>query len=107
MSELSDAKAYVDAAFGASYRTWETLADTEKQRTLVSACRYLDQQAWQGTATGVLSSSTSLTSWPRSGVTIDGVEISSATVPPDLLAASFEMAVVLAGNDSADDVVDQ
>lgn len=107
MSELSDAKTYIDAAFGTSYRTWEALSDAEKQRTLVSACRYLDQQPWQGTATGVPSASTSLTTWPRSGVIIDSVEISSATVPADVLHASFEMAVALANDDTVDDVLDQ
>jgi hypothetical protein len=107
MAVLDDAKAYVTLAFGTSYRTWEALSDTEKQRTLVSAGRYLDQQAWQGTATGVQLASSTMTSWPRSGVTVNGAELSSATTPTDMINGYIEMAVVLASDDTADDVIDQ
>lgn len=94
MGALEDAKTYIGARFGPSYRAWEALTDDDKNRTLVSATSYIDSQQWQGTATGIVSGNVTFLQWPRSG--IDGVD--STTVPTAIVNATFELAVLISAD---------
>lgn len=94
MGALEDAKTYIGARFGPSYRAWEALTDDDKNRTLVSATSYIDSLQWQGTATGIVNGNVTFLQWPRSG--IEGVD--SATVPAAIVNATFELAVLIVGD---------
>lgn len=107
MSTLDDAKNYVAARFGSTYRSWETLTDDDKNRTLVSATDYFNHLTWQGTPTGVIGSDPTTLSWPRSGVFVDGVEIDSTTIPVDIVAGSFELAVLIGTDPKLTNKLDQ
>jgi hypothetical protein len=95
MTALDDARAYLGASYGPQYTAWLALGDSDAGKTLVSATRHLNEQPWQGTATGILDGNPTTLAWPRSGVIIDGVEISSLTIPDAITQATFELAVMI------------
>lgn len=94
MTLLTDARAYVSQRFGPLYEAWSLLDDTQATKTLVSAADLLNLLPWQGTFTGTLPLATAASLvWPRSGVVVDGVEVSSLTIPTDVQNAQYELAV--------------
>lgn len=96
MTLLTDARAYVTQRYGPIYDAWFALDDTQATKTLVSAADLLNQQPWQGTFTGTLPLATAASLvWPRSGVFVDGVAVSSVTTPTDVQNAQYELAVAI------------
>jgi hypothetical protein len=107
MTALDDARAYLVEGFGPQYDAWMALGDVPAQQTLVSATRYLNQLAWQGTATGLIGSTPTSLAWPRSGVFVDGVPVDSTTIPDDITKASFELAVLILADPTLPGKLDQ
>lgn len=88
---------YVGAMFGDAPTSWLALSPDDQARTLVTATRYLDQQAWQGTATFLVGVTATTLQWPRSGVVnSDGTAVDATTVPVAIVQAAFELAVLVA-----------
>jgi hypothetical protein len=107
MTALDDARQYIGQAFGSTYDSWMALADTPASKTLVSAARYLNALPWMGTATGVIGVDPTSLAWPRSGVFVDGIEVDSLTIPPDVIKASYELAVLINADPSIVSTADQ
>lgn len=106
MTALEDAQAYADSRFGPNYTSWLGLDPSDQQRTLNTSVAFLDLLAWEGTATGAPNSN-GFTSWPRSGVIIDGVPVDSTSVPTDIVNASYELAVLIAADPDLPNKLDQ
>lgn len=106
MAILDDARAYIGATFGPTYTAWMALSDSDATKTLVASARYLNLLPWQGTFIGTLTLPTDLV-WPRSGVSVDGVEVSSASTPTDVKNAQFEMAVIVSAKPAVVSQLDQ
>lgn len=83
------------------FAIWNALTTTNKQYLLAWGSRYLDQRAnWEGTKTA----DTSSMRWPRTGVhDRDGIPVGINTIPPQLKAATIEMARYLITTDRSDD----
>lgn len=95
MSVLTDARSYVNSRLGPTYSAWMALSDDDAGRSLVSATDMIDSFQWQGVASGVVGSLPTSLQWPRSGVFVDGVELDPAVVPPQVVKACFELAVMI------------
>jgi hypothetical protein len=77
--------------------TWTGLSADSKARSLVSATRALDTFSWAGSKT----SSSQPLQWPRTGVTYrDGTAVDSATLPDELVTATYILAVMLSQDPS-------
>lgn len=105
---LVAAAAYIGGKFGPAPAAWAALATDDQDRTLIEATRFLDQQAWVGTATGLVGVDATTLEWPRSGVTLgSGAAVSSTVVPPEIEQATFELALLIAGDPSIVTKADQ
>lgn len=92
---LANANTYMSATLQAA--VWSALADATKEAALISAARMIDRQAWQGSKTD----SGQAMAWPRSGlVDKDGNEVSSASVPQQVIDAQCELALALSQDSS-------
>ncbi len=69
--------------------TYAGITADNRARALVEATRLLDRQRWQGAK---VDDGQAL-AWPRTGVTVDGAEVSSASVPADITTAAYELAI--------------
>jgi hypothetical protein len=81
MSTLDDAATYIADRFGPNYRTWETLEDDDKSRTLVSANDIISRLPF-----------------------IDGVD---PTTNQDIIDAGFELAVQINADPDLPNKLDQ
>jgi hypothetical protein len=70
---------------------WSSATTDDKGRAVISATRYLDELEWIGDR----ASSTQALGWPRSGITLDGVALSSTTIPEQVEQATFDLANAL------------
>lgn len=93
---VADAEAYIsvtdaDAYFSArGNATWAALDPTAKEQVLRKGADYLESEfRWRGDR----ATSTQALSWPRSGVTMDGVALASDAVPLAIKRANAELAV--------------
>lgn len=93
---LPAALTYLGATFGPGPSAWIALGPDEQGKTLVTATRYLDEQPWNGTATGLAGGTATELAWPRSGVEVDGQPIDPTVVPPEIVQATFRLAVLIA-----------
>lgn len=100
---LTAATTYLTAAFGPAYTAWLALGADDKSKTLVTATRYLDEQAWSGEATGTVPPDPTTLEWPRSGIT----DVSELAVPPEVVQAAFELAVLIAADPTLPTKTDQ
>lgn len=100
MPVLDDANNYINAQYGPTYSAWMLLSDDDKSRTLTTSTRFIDSFQWQGTATGIVGALPTSLQWPRTGVFVDGVELDPTTVPPQVVQACFELAVMIADDPS-------
>lgn len=71
--------------------SWSSASNDDKGRALITATRHLDELEWAG----YRASTAQALSWPRSGITLDGVSISSSTIPEQLEQATFDLAEAL------------
>ena len=104
---LTAATAYVGASFGATSTAWLALSVSQQGQTMVMATRFLDQQAWDGAATGLAGGTPTTLQFPRTGLTKNGEDVDSTTVPPEIVQAQFELAVIIASNPDVVAAVDQ
>lgn len=87
--------------FSSSLRSasWAAISDSDKEKALITATRMLDRQVWAGSKT----SDAQALQWPRSGVTdAYGNEVSSASVPSQIIDANCELALALYTNSSVE-----
>ena len=63
----------------------------------------LDRQSWQG----AIAVDGQVLAWPRQNVTVDGVAVSSATIPAPVLLASYELAAAALADPSIIDKADE
>lgn len=107
MTALDDARSYIGQRFGPTYESWMLLSDAQAQKTLVSSADLLNHLPWQGTPTGVLDGNPTSLAWPRTGVVVDGVPVDPLTIPPDVIKASYELAVQIKAKPALVNQVDQ
>lgn len=87
---------YVNGMISDAAITWRELVPDDQARTLIGATRFIEEQVWQGTPTVPAVGGTAL-QWPRTGiVNPDGSALDPSTVPPAVLQAVFELAVMIA-----------
>ena len=98
----ADAEAYIsvidaDAYFAArGNASWGALTTEAKEQALRKGADYLEASyRWRGER----ASTTQALSWPRSGVTLDGVTVASDAVPLPIQRANAELAVRAAADD--------
>lgn len=89
---VSGADAYL-AASVIHADAWDALATAAKQRAVISATRILNRVPWAGSR----SVPTQPLAFPRSGLTVDGVDIADTVVPDQICEATYEIAALLAG----------
>lgn len=86
------ADTYMAARLGNT--AWKGASSGDKDKSLVSATRYLDRQNWINQRTDILTPQP--LEFPRTGlVDKDGTAVSSATVPVIVEEANYEMALIL------------
>lgn len=104
---LTAATSYVGSLLGAQPDAWRAQSVDNQGRTLVMATRYIDQQGWPGVRTGLAGGTPTTLAWPRSGVTLaDGTVVDSTIVPPEVVQATFELAVLVASDPTITSKVD-
>lgn len=90
----------------AAFRALAGTPDDQKRR-LVDATRYIDQQFWQGVATGLVGVDVTTLAFPRSGLTdVTGAPLDATTVSQLVVNAVFEMAALLAADPTVSANVD-
>jgi len=92
---------YLNASV-AAHTAWAALAADDQSRALVSATRYLDTLPWAGSKT----SGAQPLQFPRTGLTRrDGSAVDSATVPDEVVFATYEAAYAVSQDPSVLDGV--
>ena len=84
--------------------TWAALAVTDKEIALISATSGLETIPWAGTRCSPSTDDANLPqalSWPRSGVTCDGIQATCSFIPADILQTLYELAYQLSQNPAA------
>lgn len=80
---------------------FRALASDDQKRRLIDATRYVDQQFWQGTATGTAGGDATTLAFPRTGLTdVNNQPLDATNVPVLLVNAAFEMAALIAADPS-------
>lgn len=93
-------KAYLAGKLGPL--AYDTAESADKSKALVSATRWIDREKWQGSMTDEVTPQP--LEWPRTGVTdCDGNAVDSASVPDDIINATYELAEILLGDPAAAD----
>lgn len=92
--DLDAANLYLAARIGTS--KWDAKDDTGKSQVMVTVARYLNRKRWKGAKT----SDSQPLAHPRAGVEIDGVEIDDSVIHADVLAASYELCLILSDDPS-------
>ncbi|TMQ20915.1 MAG: hypothetical protein E6J91_03225 [Deltaproteobacteria bacterium] len=105
---LDAATAYIGAMFGPAAAKWLALSPSDQGRTIRGATLYLEREPWEGKRTGLAGGTPTTLAWPRAGITLgDGTPLDAATVPVDIAHATFELAVLIAGDPALPSKVDQ
>lgn len=79
---------------------WSDEDTDDKERALISASRRIDEEDFMGSP----AAETQALKWPREGVTLDHVVISSSVIPEIIKRATYELALqVLIGDDDSED----
>ena len=74
---------------------WDAAVDADKDKALIMATARLEQESYAGYRT----TTTQSLKFPRSGLYVDGVELSSSTIPAKIIAATCEYALEFVGSD--------
>ena len=95
------ANSYVTLAEADSYfetvpdsTTWDNKTDDQKNRALISATRWIDNQVFYGDRCDVEQA----LSWPRNNYHVDRVELTCSVIPADIKYATYELARALAND---------
>lgn len=105
----SDAESYISVADADTFFSergltlWDTMLNEEKEQALRRAADYM-VQTYRGRWAGDRVSETQALDWPRSGVTVDGFEVSDDTVPIAVVRACAELAFRGASGELAADL---
>ena len=93
------ANSYVTLAEADSYfetvpdsTTWDNKTDDQKNRALISATRWIDNQVFYGDRCDTEQA----LSWPRNNYHVDRVELTCSVIPADIKYATYELARALA-----------
>lgn len=102
----ADAEAFISVADADAYfaargnATWAALDTAAKEQNLRKGAEYLEAfYRWKGDR----ATTTQALSWPRAGVTVDGVDVASDAVPVAIQRANAELAVRASAADLAAD----
>lgn len=89
---------YINAELSSRVSAINALSADDKNKTLVMATRWIDRKSWAGSKTSGVQE----LDWPRTGVSYrDGTEVDSGTVPPEIIQATYELAIFIARNPQA------
>jgi hypothetical protein len=95
------ANSYVTLAEADSYfetvpdsANWDNKTDDQKNRALISATRWIDNQVFYGDRCDVEQA----LSWPRNNYHVDRVELTCSVIPADIKYATYELARALAND---------
>ncbi len=98
------ANSYADLDFADTYAanqvwgaTWLALAEADRQIALIGATQWLETMPWDGSR----CSSGQALSWPRSGVSCDGVAATCDIIPLKIRQAEVQLAYQLSQNPTA------
>ena len=97
----ASANSYVTLAEADSYfetvpdsANWDDKTDDQKNRALISATRWIDNQVFYGDRCDVEQA----LSWPRNNYHVDRVELTCSVIPADIKYATYELARALAND---------
>ena len=86
--------------------SWAGASATDRERSLISATRLFDLEAWQGSPTDLVTPQP--LAWPRTGVTDkNGQTVGSSDFPQDLLYGYYELAQAILDNPELDEAANQ
>jgi hypothetical protein len=89
---LAEANTYFETV--PSSTTWDDKTDDQKNRSLISATRWIDTLNFYGDRCDVSQA----LSWPRNNYHVDRVELTCASIPNDIKYATYELANALAND---------
>jgi hypothetical protein len=89
-ADVATATSYLNASLSSSAAAFRAASADDKARSLVMATRWIDAQNWAGEKANPAQA----LDWPRTG--IDGLD--DSVVPPEIIAASIELAAMLTEN---------
>ena len=92
---LAEADAYFETTPDES--TWTDKTDDQKNRSIISATRYIDGFEFYGKR----CTTTQALKWPRKEYKVDGVDVACTSIPDEVKIATFELARALANNPNA------
>ena len=92
---LAEANAYFETAPEES--TWDDKSDDQKNRALISACRWIDSLNFLGDR----CDNDQALKWPRNNHHVDNVELVCTAIPKGIKYAQYELARALANDTDA------
>ena len=92
---LAEANSYFETSPDDS--TWTNKTDDQKNRALISACRWIDDLNFYGDR----CDESQALKWPRNNFQVDDVELACTLIPAKIKHAQFELARALANDPDA------
>tara|TARA_Y100001936_G_scaffold228280_1_gene249278 strand:+ start:165 stop:707 length:543 start_codon:yes stop_codon:yes gene_type:complete len=92
---LAEANSYFETSPDDS--TWTNKTDDQKNRALISACRWIDDLIFFGDR----CDESQALKWPRNNFQVDDVELACTLIPAKIKHAQFELARALANDPDA------
>ena len=92
---LAEANTYFETAPEES--TWDDKSDDQKNRALISACRWIDSLNFLGDR----CDNDQALKWPRNNYHVDNVELVCTAIPNNIKNAQYELARALANDTDA------
>ena len=92
---LAEANTYFETAPEES--TWDDKSDDQKNRALISACRWIDSLNFLGDR----CDNDQALKWPRNNYHVDNVELVCTAIPKGIKYAQYELAKALANDTDA------
>ena len=89
---LAEANTYFETVPDST--TWDDKTDDQKNRALISATRWIDNQVFYGDRCDVEQA----LCWPRNNYHVDRVELTCSVIPADIKYATYELARALAND---------
>ena len=92
---LAEANSYFETSPDDS--TWTNKSDDQKNRALISACRWIDSLNFYGDRCDEAQA----LKWPRNNFQVDDVELDCSSIPNKIKYAQYELARALANDTDA------
>ena len=92
---LAEANSYFETSPDDS--TWTNKSDDQKNRALISACRWVDSLNYYGDR----CDESQALKWPRNNFQVDDVELACTLIPAKIKYAQYELARALANDTDA------